>query len=431
MARSLLRQLTQVANTATYDDQVVDVNLGATAEPTVSGSLESDLNIVRTLLKQTKGTTDWYSGLGVYFDPTDTDSGSAQNKDLNLNNLRNNSLDAKTMLIGVQDVNAGAGYTVASGTDGVLVSLTTPYAKPDDRRGLPIFASTANNGSYWDEGGDDNICRIDVINMDTDSEFVDSNGNTVYAKFQDGADHSGTGDGTDVYVKFYADGNEYTLENDDVTSIGFVYPVRRVMNAVAEYEWLRTGFASGWGGDWELVDDIHNLWSYTGAADSVSSTTGSWANTSAYYALQADPSSLHSAIDALNDSIGNRTYTQANYITSGEEVSLSIDKLDMEVKSLADSISAGVGDKYIEEPSSNIDRNTAHTLPYGISYTPDSTTGQEGKNMDVYVDGQLLAADTGANGANADRDYAETSSTSITFRFKVHKQQNITYVVRQ
>jgi len=43
----------------------------------------------------------------------------------------------------------------------------------------------------------------------------------------------------------------------------------------------------------------------------------------------------------------------------------------------------------------------------------------------------LLAADTGAAGVNADRDYAETSTTSITFRFNIQPGRNITYVVKQ
>ncbi len=429
--RSLLKQLTQIASTANYDDNVVDVNLSSVAEPTVSGVLEMDLNNLRTITRQVKGTSDWYTELGTYFDPTNTDASSAQTKDFNMMNFKNSTLDARTMLIGIQDTNADTGYTVASGTSGFLISTTTPYATPTDRRGLPIFASTTNSGSYWDEGADDRVVRIDVINMDTDSEFITPGGHVVYAKFHDGADFGGTGDGTDVYVHLYANDQPFTLDNDDVTNVGIVYPVRRVMNAVAEYEWLRTSFASGWGGDWELVDDITNLWLYTGAADNISSTQGTWAHTEAYYLLQSDPASLHSAIDVINNGVGDRNYTEDNYITDGEAISLSIDKLDIALKNVSDTVSAGVGEKYVESVSSDISANTAHTLPAGVSYTPDATSGQEGKNMDVYIDGQLLAADTGTNGANADRDYGETSSTSVTFRFNVYAGQNITYVVRQ
>ncbi len=73
---------------------------------------------------------------------------------------------------------------------------------------------------------------------------------------------------------------------------------------------------------------------------------------------------------------------------------------------------------------------------WGLTYTPNSTAGQEGSNVDVYVDGQLLAADTGNGGANADRDYAEeagptTTASGFMFRFTIQAGRNITYMVRQ
>ena len=107
---------------------------------------------------------------------------------------------------------------------------------------------------------------------------------------------------------------------------------------------------------------------------------------------------------------------------------------DEPVTNLADlysSINAGIGEKYIESVSSTITKNVEHALPYSITYTPDATSGQEGSNMDVYIDGQLLAADTGSFGANADRDYGETSASGITFRFDIQEGRNITYVVRE
>jgi len=87
--------------------------------------------------------------------------------------------------------------------------------------------------------------------------------------------------------------------------------------------------------------------------------------------------------------------------------------------------------KYVEALSSMIYKNIVHTLPASAIYTPHNIVGEEGRNMNVYVDGQLLAASTGTNGANADRDYAETSTTQITFHFDVQAGQNITYMIRQ
>ena len=102
-----------------------------------------------------------------------------------------------------------------------------------------------------------------------------------------------------------------------------------------------------------------------------------------------------------------------------------------DIVTLANSVDAGIGEKYVESVSSAVTKNTEHSLPNSITYTPDDTSGQEGSNMDVYVDGQLLAADTGSNGANADRDYGETSVSGITFRFDVPSGVNLTYFVRE
>lgn len=433
MARSLLRQLEQIRRAATYDDAVAGVNTSAVAEPTVSGSLEEDTNVIRTLLKQVKGSTNWYDDLGNYFDPTNTDALSTENKELTLDNLRNNTLDANTIIVSVSADNSGTGYTVSGTSTGFLMSpITTNYADAADRRGLPIFESQTNTGSYWDEGGQDRVCRIDVIDLETDTELVTASGHTVYAKFHDGADFGGSGENTDVYVRFYA--NDVTIDWSEVESasntLAVVYPQRKVLSEMEEYEWQRTDFISSWEGDIELIEDIRNLWSYTGASDGVE-TPQPWNNTSASYLLQSDPDNLKSAIDAINDGVGSRLFTEDNYLTDGMSITAALDTLDQELQDVADSVSAGVGEKYVESVGSAITKNTPHTLPSSITYTPDATAGREGKNMDVYVDGQLLAADTGTNGANADRDYGETSTTQVTFRFDIQAGRNITYVVRQ
>jgi len=433
MARSLLRQLEQIRRSMTYDDAVSNVNSSSVAEPTVSGSLEADLNVIRTLVKDAKGTTNWFDSLGKYFDPSNTDASNTNNKELNLSNLSGNTLDAKTIILPVREDNSGNGFAVTSASTGFLFTTTAPYATPADRRGLPIFASTANNGSYYDEGGSDRVCMIDVIDMNTGSQIKTNAGDTIYAKFHDGADFAGSGAGNDVYVRFYANNSATDLSTVSGTTpshIQIVYPRRKVLSDMEEYDWARTDFINSWEGDVELMEDIYNLWSYTGATDNDGSPLP-WSNDTASYILSSNPSDLKSAVDALNDGIGSRLYSQDNYISDGQTITASLDAIDQELKTLSDSITASSADKYVETLSSSITKNVAHTLPGSISYTPDSTSGAEGKNMDVYVDGQLLAASTGTNGANGDRDYSETSSTSITFMFDVQAGRNITYVIRQ
>lgn len=428
MARSLLRQLEQIRRAATYDDVVADVNTSAVAEPTVSGSLEEDTNVIRTLMKQIKGTTDWYSELPTYTNP----AAIGTPKSASLANIAGNTLDAKTIILAVSADNSGNGYTVSgTSTGALLVPTTTNYADAVDTTGLPIFASTANNGSYMDEGGADNICRVDVINSATGAEMQTVDGHTIYAKLHDGADFGGVGEGTDVYARFYANDavTDLSTVSGTVDNVYFIYPLRKKLSDMEEYEWLRTDFVSSWEGDVELIDDIQDLWSFTGSSDNTEAPT--WTNTSASYLLSSNPSNLKSAIDAINDGVGSRLFTENNYFSDGASITSALDTLDQELKDLELSIESGIGEKYVESVSALITKNTSHTLPYSIEYTPEATAGREGKNMDVFVDGQLLAADTGTNGANADRDYAESTTTTITFRFDIQAGRNITYIVRQ
>jgi hypothetical protein len=436
MARSLLRQLEQIRRSAAYTDTVSDVNNSAVAEPTVSGSLQEDLNVIRTLMKDMKGTGDWFTTMPTYTDPLNT----AADRTADFDQIAGETLDANTIILAVADYGAlDAGFTVSGTSTGILRTITTAYALASgNMTGLPIFLSTTNSGSYYDEGGNDNVCRVDIIDQDN-NEMQDGSGDVIYGKFYDGADDvggtDGAGTGQDVYIKFFADGVETDLSTVDPapTAVKFVYPQRKTLSGMEEWEWLRTDFISSWEGDVELVEDISNLWSYTGASDNVTDPT--WTQEGNYYMLSASPNDLTTAIDTINTQVGDRNYSSTGYLTDDDTITDSLNDLDAQVKINADGIAASSGDKFVESLSAQADINTVHALPAAVvsagGYTPDATAGSEGKNMDIYVDGQLLAADTGAAGVNADRDYGETTTSGITFRFNVQEGRNVTYVIRQ
>ena len=461
MARSLLSQLEQIAGSLNYNDLVADIHNGAVAEPsdsTVSGSVEYDLNIVRSLVREVKHIgSDWYAAL-----PTYTAAVDGSTIDASLSNIvttasgfgDGNLLDAKSVLMPVDDNNSGAGFTVSGTSTGFLFSTGTQYASTTDRRGLPIFASTT---PYYDEGEPDNIVRIDLLDLSTGNEFNGSNGEVVFGKFHDGADNGGTGDGVDAWVEFYTASGTYTWDGNDPSDITLVYPQRKIMSEMEEWEWFRTDFVSGFEGDVELIEDIENLWSFTGAGDNITSPT--WNNTTAYYLLDGNPSDLEAAINDINDgvgdldfttgnyyaiqadgqtitqtledlnlAIGDRDYTEENYVTDGESVTSSIDELDMALWDLATTVSGITAvNKYVYTTPGAISPETAITLPYSLSYTPNASDQQPGQNMDIYVDGQLLAADYNTLG---DNDYEETDGNTWTPHFAIRNNANITYVIR-
>ena len=433
--RSLLTQFEQIYKTAIYTDDIVDVNTVEVAEPTsttVSGAsdsvLEHDMNVLRTVLKQIKGTDFWYSDMKSY-DPSDTDGSDSENKNLNLFNIKNNTLDSNTIILAISDDNSGNGFSVTDGAGGLLYTTALRYSTPENRIGLPIYGSTTNSGTYFDEGGLDRVVGIDILDTSTGAEFKDSSGNIVFGRFHDGLDFGGSGDGTDVYLKFYTDDGAYTTTSGDPTSLMFVYPYRKKLSDMQEHEWLRTDFISSWEGDSAVVEDLSDLWSYTGASNN--ETDPNWDVVGGFSIVDSSIKSLIDAIDAINTGIGNHIFTENNYITSGDSVSEALETLDLKFLEISESISDGVGEKYVVVVASDINANTAYQLPVGLTYTPNSIGGQVGSNMDVYLDGQLLSASTGTNGSNKDKDYSETSPTHITFSFDVYQYSNITFVIRK
>ena len=462
MARSLLSQLEQIAGSLNYNDLVADIHTGAVAEPsdsTISGSIEYDLNIVRSLVREVKHIgSDWYAAL-----PTYTAAVDGSTIDASLSNIvttasgfgDGNLLDAKSIILPIEDDNTGVGFTVSGTQTGFLLSTATQYAATTDRRGLPIYASTT---PYYDEGGSDNVVRIDMVDSATKAEFLGSNGQVVFARFHDGADNGGAGDGTDAWVQFYTSSGTYSWDGADPAAVDIIYPQRKILSEMEEWEWLRTDFVSSWEGDVELIEDIYNLWLFTGAGDGITSPT--WNNTTAYYLLDGNPSDLEAGINDINDgvgdrdfttgnyyaiqadgqtitqtledlnlAIGDRDYTEENYVTDGQTVTASIDELDMALWDLEITVSgiASGGQKYVYTMTGATSPETAITLPYTLSYTPFASDQQPGKNMDIYVDGQLLTADYNTLG---DNDYEETSTLTWTPHFAIRNNANITYVIR-
>jgi hypothetical protein len=465
-ARSLLQQLEQIAGSETYGDILSGLNTGSVSEPadsTTSGSLEYDLNVIRAHLRQVKDpSSDWFAALPTYTLAYDGSTASGTlDKILTASHPDGsadygNLLDARSVILPVDNDNSGSGYTVSGTMTGFLASITTRYADSADRRGLPIYLAADNPGTWYDEGGSDNVCRIDLLDTSTGNEFKDVADNVIFARFQDAQDAAtgGTGELTDVFVKFYTSGGPYTWTAGDPTNISIVYPHRKVMSEMNEYDWFRTDFVSGFEGDVELIEDIENLWSYTGASDGVTDPT--WTNTAADYPLDTNPTTLAGAIDIINTEVGDRDYTNtANhildtdgetltasleklnlgvgdrdytdgyYLNDGEDVTTSLDALNVALWNLSQTTVSGAV-KYVYTTAAKIDAETNWDLPNG-TYTPFASDTQPGKNMDVYVNGQLLVADYSTAGNN---DYEEVDSDTIKFHFKVKKNANITYLIR-
>lgn len=67
MTRTKIRQVIQIANSESYADGYANAHLQATAEPSHPDfTIEYDLNIIRTQLKNLKGSSHWYASMDGY-----------------------------------------------------------------------------------------------------------------------------------------------------------------------------------------------------------------------------------------------------------------------------------------------------------------------------------------------------------------------------
>lgn len=400
-------------------------------EPSLATDMELMLTQIREMINP---SSDWFQNMPRGFDPANTDGSNTKNEKISLKVLADNWYGSHTKIVDILFNDGGAGYAVATSDTGVLLTTALGYADPADRRGLVIQASTANSGSYYDEVALASIIyakhKVTVVDALTGNEFKDANGNVIYGVLQDGSDHSGSGEGTDVFVKFVSDvagtPTAYTWTANDPANVLLYVPQRKKRTELNEYDERRI-LVAGVVGDAELTEDISQIRSALGIADGEEAGDWDWTNTTAAYPLQSDPATAEGAINALNDAIGDRQYTENNYITDGETITDSLDALDLAIAS------AGVKSKIVERVTVDIARGVSHTIPFASGSDSGVTTykvdsGYRGLYMDVYVGGAKLVPDSSAS--LQDGEYEETSNTAVTFRFKVKAGQIIEYIIR-
>jgi len=180
---------------------------------------------------------------------------------------------------------------------------------------------------------------------------------------------------------------------------------------------FRTTLIGGIQADAELVEDIHEIREFIGAADG--DTTPTLTNTGANYIWSdlPDPTdtSVEECLNEINDQVGGRNWT-GTILTPGDNITDAI-------QDLADAISASSITRTIERLAADLPKNTAHTTP--ITYTLDAT--DNGRNMFMFVRGVLW--DPGPiYGGNR---YDETSTNQITPYEKISAGDHINYMVLQ
>lgn len=437
MPRSFLSQALQVAGSASYDDAIASPHSAGVAE--AQTALEGDLNVMRTLMKDLLGATNWYDtpemtikGIAdKYFIERITPAGF----DNQSSGTGTSTTNFDTAIKTITGHNNGAGD---SSTGGVIVDATKAY-------------------------------RIAIRDASTKNPIDDGSGNEVYARL--------SWSGTQYILNWYStqSGVEvaYNFTGAINIDVAFVGVSRR-------YEDL----------DWnQFIDPSwHDVAGLTGVLDDSNVTTGPWTylltglttqqqvnnkldllgssangngasliaieDASAWYAT----GNIEGALNELETLLGSTTsttynFTENNVLADNDYVYPALNKLDLKWGDLA-SVANGEGaslvgvedagayytgvnveavlqeigqkiedvsgwEKVVETTVVPISSGASHTIPGGKTYTLAT-----GANMDVYLDGQLLVA-------GAANDYQELTTSTISFNFTVPTGKNITYMIRK
>ena len=182
---------------------------------------------------------------------------------------------------------------------------------------------------------------------------------------------------------------------------------------------FRFPLVSGLVADSDLRQSITDILSTDGWVDGTTNLSTYLTNTGTYFAFNGLPGgagdTVVAALNILNSSIGNRTYT-GSILTSGQTITASL-------QALSNSISGATITRYIERLSANAPANVSHLLPGGITYVLDGTNN--GKGLMVFWRGFLRDPGSVATGD----DYQETDTTHITPYSLINKNDHINYCV--
>jgi len=146
MAKSLLDQLNQVSASVTYDDLVASPHTSAVSEGQTH--VEGDLNVIRTNMKDLKGTTNWYDDVTMNVDDIGKKQFIYRRHEAGFDTIvlsGGNTNNFDSAIKGISGHNNGAGDSV---TDGVIVNSTLAHK-------LRLRSSTTNDP--FDSSTDDEV----------------------------------------------------------------------------------------------------------------------------------------------------------------------------------------------------------------------------------------------------------------------------------
>lgn len=372
-------------------------------------TLEDDINFERTDRRLIKGTPAFWSNVPTYQRPT----AIGTNVPANLTNIASKTLDAHAWVINrvyrADPVVSGDGYST------ITAAGQFQYADSVDRTGVPI----------WDgfDAGNWESTYVEIINPLTENYLIDGyTGQRIFGRTRQGT----TGvEPNSVEVEFrkvplgadVSTSTAYTWDGYQPTTVDYYYGYRERADQLTETA-FRTTLVNGLFADSASATNINNILTTLGTTygDTFINVT----NTGNYYVFSDLPDATPSVteiVNTINEQIGNRNFTGP---IIGNDDGYTITQV---LQDLANAIASANFVRTIERLAADISANVAHTIPGAQTYTLDPTNN--GQSLTVYTRGVLR--DPGPVAAG--NDYAETSTTSITFYAKQKKDDHINYFI--
>jgi len=373
-------------------------------------TLEDDINFARTDRRLIKGTAAFHSAVPVYTRPTNT---SATNIPANLTNIAGKTLDAHAWVVNrvyrADPVVSGDGYST------LTAASAFQYADSVDRTGVPIVDGfdAANLEAHY----------VEIINPVTENYLIDGyTGHRIFGRTRQGT--TGVEPNT-IEVEFrkvalgadISGSTAYTWDGYQPTTVDYYYGYRERADNLTETA-FRTTLVNGLFADSQSATNINNILTTIGTT--IGDTYLTLTNTGNYYVFSDLPDgtpSITEVFNTINTQIGDRIFTGS---VIGNDDGYTITKI---LQDLADAIAAANFVRVIERLPADINANVAHTIPGGYSYTLDGSNN--GQNLVIYTRGVLRDPGPIVDG----NDYAETSTTSVTFYTKQKLQDHINYFV--
>jgi len=416
MSRSLIKQLEGIRASVSYDDAIASAHTIGVAEAQVTA--EGDLNVMRTLINDIIGLTNWYDT------PSET-----------IEELFNRPSPGTQTRVTLQQHGVAVAVTAARSLNVTAQSFGTLADEAGTGEGV---LASVTKGDAIDEGGKNIVQVIDSTTGDpyeTDGKrvfgylVVDSIGTPTvqtihwYTKTGAGAETAFTFVDTPTVVLFVR--RRYTSvtvpEDYGISDVPVFHNIAEDAN-IGNRLYTEDNF---------VVDDE----TITASIDSLDAATedgrlilgtakgvdvfalGTNLFSSATLSAQSALNEIDNAI--LGTGSAQLVYAGANYITTTIDIEGGMLELDAAIKVNEDAIADASAVKKFEVGVGPITSGTAHTLPGSLAYTLAT-----GDNLDVYLNGQLLVH-------GATEDYLEDTITTVKFNFTVAASANITYFARK